>query len=114
VAARWKAEFEWFAHAPMAREQGVTDAIIEAIGRGAEPAFTAEDERAAYDVARQLTNTGRLSQDAYDAARRLFGDAGVVELISLCGYYTLISFLLNGAEVPLPPGAQPAWGEPAS
>jgi hypothetical protein len=29
--------------------------------------------------------------------------------VSLCGYYTLISFLLNGFEVPLPPGAAPMW-----
>jgi hypothetical protein len=33
----------------------------------------------------------------------------MVELVSLCGYYTLISFLLNGFEVPLPPGAKPMW-----
>jgi hypothetical protein len=33
----------------------------------------------------------------------------MVELVSLCGYYTLISFLLNSFEVPLPPGAAPMW-----
>ena len=33
----------------------------------------------------------------------------MVELVSLCGYYTLISFLLNAFAVPLPPGASPAW-----
>ena len=53
--------------------------------------------------------TGRLDQDTYDRAQRLLGDAGMVELVSLCGYYTLISFLLNAFAVPLPPGAAPAW-----
>jgi hypothetical protein len=33
----------------------------------------------------------------------------MVELVSLCGYYTLISFLLNALAVPLPPGAAPMW-----
>jgi hypothetical protein len=33
-------------------------------------------------------------------------DAGLVELVSLCGYCTLISFLLNAFAVPLPPGAR--------
>jgi hypothetical protein len=36
----------------------------------------------------------------------------MVELVALCGFYTLVSFLLNSFEVPLPPGAQPIWGEP--
>jgi hypothetical protein len=33
----------------------------------------------------------------------------MVELVSLCGYYTLISFLLNAFAVPLPPDAAPMW-----
>jgi hypothetical protein len=35
----------------------------------------------------------------------------MVELVAICGYYTLISFLLNAFEVPLPDGATPAWGD---
>jgi 4-carboxymuconolactone decarboxylase len=109
VGAAWKAEFEWWAHAQMAREHGVSDAIVDAIARGDDPPFGAEDERVIYTVARELTRTGRLGQDDYDAAHRLLGDAGMVELVSTCGYYTLISFLLNAFDVPLPPGAQPRW-----
>ena len=36
VGAHWKAEFEWWAHVPMAREHGVSEPVIEAIGRGAD------------------------------------------------------------------------------
>ena len=107
VGARWKAEFEWWAHAPMARRHGVPDAVIDAIGRGEEPAFEADDERTVYLAARELAHTGRIGDEAYAAVRGLLGDAGVVELVSLCGYYTLVSFLLNAFEVPLPPGASP-------
>ena len=109
VGARWKAEFEWWAHAPMARNHGVSNAVVEAIGRGEDPPFEADDERVVYQAARQLAQTGQLSQDAYDAAQRLLGATGVVELVSLCGYYTLISFVLNAFAVPLPPGATPQW-----
>jgi 4-carboxymuconolactone decarboxylase len=111
VGARWRAEFEWWAHARMARRHGVPDAVVDAIGRGEDPPFAADDERVVYGVARQLAQTGQVSQDAYDAAQRLLGDAGVVELVSLCGYYTLISFLLNAFAVPLPPDAEPQWGD---
>ncbi|HSR87006.1 MAG TPA: hypothetical protein VLM11_22730 [Streptosporangiaceae bacterium] len=109
VGARWKAEFEWWAHARMAREHGVPDAVVDAIGRGKQPPFAASDERIVYAVARELTNAGQVSQPSYDAALDLLGEAGLVELVSLCGYYTLISYLLNAFAVPLPPGAYQMW-----
>ena len=109
VGARWKAEFEWWAHARMAREHGVPDAVVDAIGRGDDPPFEATDERTVYAAARQLTETGRLSQDAYEAVHQLLGDTGAVEFVALCGYYSLVSFLLNGFDVPPPPGATPRW-----
>jgi 4-carboxymuconolactone decarboxylase len=109
IGARWQAEFEWWAHAPMAREHGVADAVVDAIGRGEDPPFEADDERAVFAVARELGQSGRLDQETYDAAHRFLGDAGMVELVSLCGYYTLISFLLNAFTVPLPPGTTPMW-----
>ena len=109
VGAAWKAEFEWWAHSQMARKHGVPDAVVVAIGRGEDPPFEAADERTVHAVARQLTGSGRVDQESYDAAQGLLGDAGLVELVSLCGYYTLISFLLNAFTVPLPPGAAPMW-----
>jgi 4-carboxymuconolactone decarboxylase len=109
VAARWKAEFEWWAHARMARAHGVPEAVVDAIGRGEAPSFETGDERTVYAVARQLTDDGQLGQEAYAAAQRLLGDAGVVELVSLCGYYTLISFLLNAFAVPMPEDGAPPW-----
>ena len=111
VGARWQAEFEWWAHARMARRHGVADAVVDAIGRGEYPPFDEErqDERTVYSVASQLARSGQLSQETCDAAVRLLGEEGLVELITLCGYYTLISFLLNGLDVPLPAGAAPQW-----
>jgi 4-carboxymuconolactone decarboxylase len=112
VGARWQAEFEWWAHARMARRHGVPEAVIDAIGRGEDPPFTAGDERTVYTAARQLALAGRLDPESCEAVRRLLGDSGAVELVTLCGYYTLISFLLNAFDVPLPPGASPQWGPP--
>ncbi|HEY2507743.1 MAG TPA: carboxymuconolactone decarboxylase family protein [Streptosporangiaceae bacterium] len=114
VASRWQAEFEWAAHAQIAREAGVPADVVAAIGRGEEPAFAAEDERVVYAVAFQLTRAGQVSQESYDAARDLLGDAGLVELVSLCGYYTVISYLLNAFAVPPPPGVAPMWSGSAA
>ena len=100
VAARWEAEFEWHEHARMARARGVPDAAVAAIGRGADPGFTDPADRAVHAAARQLARTGHLDADAYAAAQAVFGDAGMVELVALCGYYSLVAFLLNAFEVP--------------
>lgn len=116
VGARWRAEFEWWAHARMAREHGVAGDVIDAISRGEDPPFGpgAADEAVVYTAAHQLATAGQISPDAYAAAQQLLGDAGMVELVSLCGYYSLISFLLNAFSVPLPPGAAPVFGGQAA
>lgn len=109
VGAHHRAEFEWYAHAAMAREHGVTDPIVDAIGDGEDPVFELDDERAVHAVARQLVEHGRVDDAAYRTASEILGEQGMVELVSLCGYYTLISYTLNAFEVPLPAGAEPKW-----
>ena len=108
VGARWHAEFEWWAHSRMALRHGVSQDAVDAIARGASPAL-ADDERVVYAVARQLVDNGRVDQTTYDAAHSLLGDRGIVELVTLCGYYTLVSFTLNAFEVGLPPGEATIW-----
>ena len=109
VGAWWKAEFEWWAHARMASRHGVPDAVIDAIGNGTSPPFEAEDERVVYVLAHSLATRGFVPPQDYDAASQLLGDTGMVELVTLCGYYTLISFLLNAFDVQLPEGTAPRW-----
>jgi 4-carboxymuconolactone decarboxylase len=109
TGARWKSEFEWWAHAPMARQHGVTDDVIDAVGRGEDPPITKDDERAIYRAAKQLSEDGRLDAETYAAAHAFVGDRGMVELVSLVGYYSLVSFTLNAFEIGLPPGATPTF-----
>jgi len=109
VASHWRAEFEWSAHARMAREAGVPDAVVAAIGQGEEPPFSAADERTVYAATRELLTSGQLADTSYGAVRGLLGDTGTVEFVALCGYYSLVSFVLNAFAVPLPPGVPPMW-----
>jgi 4-carboxymuconolactone decarboxylase len=111
VGAHWRAEFEWYAHSRMALQHGISQAVLDALARGTEPTLEADDEKVVYAVARQLATRGRLDEPTYRAGRDLLGDQGMVELVSLCGYYTLVSFTLNAFAVPLPPGVDPVWDE---
>ena len=110
VGAYWKAEFEWWAHARMAAEHGVSPEVIAAIGRGENPVGLTSEERVVHALAGQLVRTGRVDPELMADARGLLGDVGTVELVSLVGYYTLVSFTLNAFDVPLPPGVAPMWG----
>jgi 4-carboxymuconolactone decarboxylase len=109
VAGHWRAEFEWLAHARLAREAGVPDAVVQAIGRGEEPVFTVADEQVVYAAVRELVTAGQLTDASYATVHDLLGDSGTVHLVALCGYYSLISFMLNAFCVPLPAGAEPMW-----
>jgi 4-carboxymuconolactone decarboxylase len=109
VAARWRAEFEWWAHARMARENGIAEGAIAAIRRDEAPPFESADEAIVYAVSRQLVADGRIDDGNYERAVGLLGRQGVVELVMLCGYYSMVSFTLNAFEVPLPPRVAPAW-----
>jgi 4-carboxymuconolactone decarboxylase len=108
VGAHWKAEFEWWAHSRMALHHGVRQEAVDAIAAGTAPQLP-DDERIVHSVARQLVQTGHLDEATYSAARDLLGDRGIVVLVTLCGYYTLVSFSLNAFDVALPPGEQPTW-----
>jgi 4-carboxymuconolactone decarboxylase len=111
VGAHWHSEFEFWAHAPMALEHGVDESVIEAMRAGVVPTFDRDDERVVYAVASQLLNDRRVTDATYAGAEALLGEAGMVELVALIGYYCLISMLLNLFEVPLPPGEAESWPE---
>ena len=71
-------------------------------------------EQVAHDVAHQLATTGHVDDFTYDAASSLLGDVGVVELVTICGFYAFVSFVLNTFEVPPPDGAQPVFATTTS
>ena len=57
-----------------------------------------------YDVARSLHETRGLSKTLYDEAVEVLTLRGLVEIIGLCGYYTMVSMTLNTFEFGLPDG----------
>jgi 4-carboxymuconolactone decarboxylase len=113
VAARWQAEFEWWAHAIRARDNGVPDAVIAAIADRRQPPFADDVDRAVYAAARELVDTGRLADDTYRRAHPHLADKGMVELVTLVGTYTMVSFILNGFDVSLPAGERNRWTPPS-
>lgn len=100
----WKAEFEYWAHARLARQAGLDDAIIDAIAAGQRPHFAKVEEEIVYDLCSELFETRRVSDATYARAVEAFGVPAVVELVSTAGYYSLVSLTLNAFQVGLPAG----------
>ena len=109
----WKAQYEWHAHARIAATQGVKETTIRDLKAGRAPKSAPRDELAIYDFIRELYTTRRVSSATYARVRKLLGDAGIVELVGILGYYVLISMTLNVFRVPLPKGAPLPFKEPA-
>lgn len=106
TGAHWRAQFEWYAHAPMARNAGVADEVIEAIKNGEEPAFEKADEAALYAFCRELYADKRVSNETYATAEAELGRQGVVDLVAILGYYALVSMTLNAFDMALPDGVE--------
>jgi 4-carboxymuconolactone decarboxylase len=106
VVSHWGAEFEWQAHAAMAKRLDVSDAVLEALRHGQDPDLPSELQRIAHTACKQIVRNGSLDEATYFEVHGGFGDRGTVELVSLCGYYSAVSFVINTFVV-LPPGSSP-------
>ena len=104
TGAFWKANYEWFAHAPMAIKAGIDPAAIEAIRVGSTPKLTKSDEQTVYDFATELVRNKRVSSATFERAKKELGLTSVIDLVGIIGYYSLVSVTLNAFEMPLPEG----------
>jgi len=112
TAQHWKAQYEWFMHAPMAEQQGVKPETIGDIQAGRAPKKAPKDEMAIYAFVKELYSTRRVSTPTFNRVKKLLGDAGTVELVGILGYYTGVSMILDVFNVPLPGGTEPYFAEP--
>jgi 4-carboxymuconolactone decarboxylase len=107
TARYWTAQYEWSAHRKLAAEAGLSESTIQAIATGKRPGSMEPDEAVVYNFGTELLNTKQVSDPVFKAAVDKFGEKGVVDLISVMGYYHLVSMLLNVDRYPLPPGTKP-------
>lgn len=109
VAAHHRSGFEWWAHARIAADAGVPDGLVDAVRAGTGPLPEDPVERAALVATRELLHTGDLDDDAWAAAHAVLGDAGLVELTTLVGYYELLARQMRVFRVPVPHGEPDQW-----
>ncbi len=104
MGGHWRANFEFWAHARLARNAGVSEGAIDAIRDGEQPFFGDDRQQAVYQFGRELIEHQRVSDETYESLKGMIGEQGVFEVASVMGYYALVSIGLNVFNVAMPPG----------
>ena len=101
VTARyWSSGFEWSHHVPIAIEAGVPSHAVHAISNAKRYAFEDAKMQAVFDFTVELHLLKDVTDVTYDKTLTLLGQQTCVDLVGVCGYYTLISMTINVFDVP--------------
>jgi 4-carboxymuconolactone decarboxylase len=106
-ARLWDAQYEWWAHEPLARKAGVSDAIINDIRAGKRPTTMQPDEAVVYDVVTEILNKRQLSDETFAKARQTLGEQQVVDLVAVTGFYVMVSAVVIAGRIEIPDGGPP-------
>ncbi len=107
TARQWSQQFEWNTHYPLALAAGVKAEKLAAVAEGRRPAGMSEDEEIVYDLCTELRENRSVSDVTYSRAVKRFAEQGVIDIVGLAGYYSLIGMIMNVARTPLPRGIAP-------
>jgi 4-carboxymuconolactone decarboxylase len=102
TARQWDQQVEWAIHAPIALEEGVSQATVDAIAARRRPDGMPADEALVHDFCIELHRDKRVCDATYNAALARFGEHGVVDLVGLNGYYALLAMVMNTAQSAVP------------
>ena len=95
--------FEWDMHHPLAITAGVPESALAALDAGTPlPPDLRADLALARTVTSELVHAHRLSEQTWEAGLKQWGEATLVELLTLVGYFVMICWLMNVARTPGP------------
>jgi 4-carboxymuconolactone decarboxylase len=109
IAVHWRSGHEWAAHSALARAEGLSGEVIDALREGRRPIFAREDEEIVYTFVSELVREQRVGDAAYAEAVALIGEDQMVELVNACGYYIALAAMLNAFDVHPPKGLDDPW-----
>jgi 4-carboxymuconolactone decarboxylase len=112
TARRWRQDYEWVTHEPLARAAGVAPATIDAIAASDVPPALDAGEALVFDLCAVLFADARVDDALYARAVAVLGEQGLIDVICAVGYYSTLALIMNVARTALPPGAPAApWSD---
>lgn len=107
TARQWRAQVEWLEHSPLALKEGIDPSAVDDLLHARPPHAMKDDEAAVYQFVTELHRTHGVSDATFAAVAERFGERGVIDLLGLTGYYTMLAMVLNVGQEPLPGGVAP-------
>lgn len=107
TARHWDQAYEWHIHERIAFQAGVSEDTIAELAAGRRPQRMTGDETTVYDFCAQIHRTKSVCDATFERTKALLGEGGLIDLIGICGYYSMLAMLMNVAGTPLPEGADP-------
>ena len=103
TAQHWSQPVEWAIHAPIAAQQGISAAAIDAIHQQRRPAEAdlTPEEWLVYEFCQQLHQQKSISDPLWAQVMAEFGEQAVMDLIGVNGYYSLLAMVMNCAQTPV-------------
>ena len=98
------AQYEWWAHEPIARRAGLSEAVMADLRACRRPAQMQDDERLVFDFCIQLSLNHRVPDALWQEVVERMGEQAAVDLTVLSGTYVMVSMLLNATQVGIPNG----------
>jgi len=105
IARHWSQQVEWAIHAPIAKAQGLSAALIDDIAHGRRPAAMSDDEAAVHDFCTELLRKQTVGDANWARAVQRFGEQGAVDLLGIAGYYSFLAMVMNAARTAVPDSA---------
>jgi 4-carboxymuconolactone decarboxylase len=107
TAREIKNQYEFAAHARLARQAGLAEDTIQAIAQGTAPQGLSGDEAMLVRYVQELLRNHKISDATFNAVRDRFGMRKTLEITALVGHYLLVGQILAAFEVDLPAGVKP-------
>jgi 4-carboxymuconolactone decarboxylase len=95
TAREMDSQFEWAAHEPEARKEGVEGRVIDVIKHRTPTAGLEETDATVIELGRQIFRDRKVTSDTFAKAKALFGANKLVELVMLMGNYAGTAALLT-------------------
>ena len=106
-ARLWDAQYEWWAHHPIALKAGLRPELAEDVRNGRRPADMKPDEEIVYDVVIELLRDRSITDATFARATKILGEQQTIDLVAVAGFYTMVSAVLIAGRVSPPDGTRP-------
>jgi len=96
----WSSKFEWEHHAPLAIKAGINEEYVNTIAQAKRPIFDNQIEQVVFDFAAEANILKNVSDNTYNNLVDILNETAAIDIVGICGYYSLISMTLNVFKVP--------------